>query len=134
MTNKPISEAGMLADQIVTMAARILALKKQSAEWERIATSNFEECAQMSQRITELEQQLAAERKDADRYRFLRNFLLVDDTDGREDCGSMYSLCINESLFDACTIGLPTLHTANEAIDAMIAESKRENGAPVEGE
>lgn len=33
-----------------------------SAEWERKAISNFEECAQMSQRITELEQQLAAER------------------------------------------------------------------------
>ncbi|ECG7135587.1 hypothetical protein E6W93_22345 [Salmonella enterica subsp. enterica serovar Uppsala] len=34
---------------------QIDALREQSAEWERKATSNFEECARMSQRIEELE-------------------------------------------------------------------------------
>ena len=40
---------------ICKLADTVIAKAEQSAEWERKAISNFEECAKLSQRITELE-------------------------------------------------------------------------------
>lgn len=48
-------------------------LREQSAEWERKAISNFEDCAEMSARIKELESQrklaFAASNRWADKFR-----------------------------------------------------------------
>ncbi|NBZ73885.1 hypothetical protein GFC03_08895 [Klebsiella quasivariicola] len=48
-------------------------LREQSAEWERKAISNFEDCAEMSARIEELESQrklaFAASNRWADKFR-----------------------------------------------------------------
>lgn len=40
---------------ICKLADTVIAKAEQSAEWERKATSNFEECAKLSQRVEELE-------------------------------------------------------------------------------
>lgn len=99
-----------------------------SAEWERKAISNFEQCSQMSQRITELEQQLAAERANAERWKFMRQFLSV------EDVGSdvpMSTVVIHECAFDTAMVGVDCHLSVDEAFDASRAVAA---DLPVEGE
>jgi hypothetical protein len=57
---------------------------------------------------------------DAERWRFMRNFLLVDDIDGGESCETLYSIYINESTFDANMVSLPRRMSVDEAIDVCI--------------
>jgi hypothetical protein len=58
--------------------------------------------------------------RDAERWRFIRNFLLVDDIDVGESCKTLYSICINESTFDANMVGLSRRMSVDEAMDACI--------------
>lgn len=66
-------------------------LREQSAEWERKAISNFQECAKMSERIYLLESRtvtvksLLPKRKTADDY--------IDDTFDPSDLAAVHNAC-----------------------------------------
>ncbi|HHL3509610.1 TPA: ead/Ea22-like family protein [Klebsiella pneumoniae] len=60
-------------DLLCKLADTVIAKAEQSAEWERKAISNFEDCAEMSARLEELESQrklaFAASNRWADKFR-----------------------------------------------------------------
>ncbi|HIG9057464.1 TPA: ead/Ea22-like family protein [Klebsiella michiganensis] len=60
-------------DLLCKLADTVIAKAEQSAEWERKAISNFEDCAEMSSRLEELESQrllaFAASNRWADKFR-----------------------------------------------------------------
>ena len=66
ITDYALQASGTVDELVAALESaekRIAELKKQCAEWERKALSNFEECAAMAERIEELEQ--ANSRQDA---------------------------------------------------------------------
>lgn len=67
------------------------------------------------------------DKKDAERWRFIRKFLAVEDIDGSLDGETMHVLCIKESAFESSMIGFPRDVSIEVAIDAAIAKATGES-------
>lgn len=67
------------------------------------------------------------DKKDAERWRFIRKFLAVEDIDGSLDGEVMHVLCIKESAFESSMIGFPRDVSIEVAIDAAIAKATGES-------
>ena len=65
--------------------------------------------------------------KDAERWRFIRKFLAVEDIDGSLDGKAVHVLCIKESAFESSMIGFPRDVSIEVAIDAAIAKATGES-------
>lgn len=67
------------------------------------------------------------DKKDAERWRFIRKFLAVEDIDGSLDGEAMHVLCIKESAFESSMIGFPRDVSIEVAIDAAMAKATGES-------
>ncbi|MEI7411702.1 hypothetical protein [Pectobacterium aroidearum] len=107
---------------------KVAALEQQLAAASQKAR-NFEEVAHgLNSENDTLKQQLAAERANAERWEFMRQFLSVEDVGGEVP---MSTVVIHECAFDSAMVGVDCHLSVDEAFDASRAVATR---IPVEGE